>query len=71
MAIPTMVFSAYGMNLNLNGIPFSGSHDGFLIVILISLALSLVVALICSKKDLFLTLRQNSFTERNRYEFSE
>ena len=53
MAIPTMVFSAYGMNLNLNGIPFSGSHDGFLIVILISLALSLVVALICSKKDLF------------------
>ena len=53
MAIPTMGFSAYGMNLNLNGIPFSGSHDGFLIVILISLALSLVVALICSKKDLF------------------
>lgn len=53
MAIPTMVFSAYGMNLNLSGIPFSGSHDGFLIVILISLVLSLVVALICSKKDLF------------------
>lgn len=53
MAIPTMVFSAYGMNLNLSGIPFSVSHDGFLIVILISLALSLVVALICSKKDLF------------------
>ena len=53
MAIPTMVFSAYGMNLNLSGIPFSVSHAGFLIVILISLALSLVVALICSKKDLF------------------
>ena len=53
MAIPTMVFSAYGMNLNLSGITFSVSHDGFLIVILISLALSLVVALICSKKDLF------------------
>ena len=27
MAIPTMVFSAYGMNLNLSGIPFSVSHD--------------------------------------------
>ena len=53
MSIPTIVFSAYGMNLNLSGIPFSVSHDGFLIVILISLALSLVVALICSKKDLF------------------
>ena len=53
MAIPTMVFSAYGMNLNLKGMPFSGDPHGFLIIILIALALSLVVALICSKKDLF------------------
>lgn len=53
MAIPTMVFSAYGMNLNLNGMPFSKEPQGFLIIILISLLLSLIVALICSKKDLF------------------
>lgn len=53
MAIPTMVFSAYGMNLNMDGIPFSRAPQGFLIVILISLVLSLIVALICSKKDLF------------------
>jgi magnesium transporter len=53
MAIPTMVFSAYGMNLNMDGLPFSRSPHGFAIVIFISLILSLIVALICSKKDLF------------------
>lgn len=53
MSIPTMIFSAYGMNLNLAGMPFSGDKHGFTIVILISLLLSLVVAFICSKKDLF------------------
>lgn len=53
MAIPTMIFSAYGMNVNTQGMPFADSPYGFLIVILISLVLSLVVALIFSKKDLF------------------
>lgn len=53
MSIPTMIFSAYGMNVNSSGMPFAGSPWGFLIVILISLGLSLVVALIFSKKDLF------------------
>lgn len=53
MSIPTMIFSAYGMNLNANGMPFSGNPYGFLIVILFSLVLSLVVALIFSKKNLF------------------
>ena len=53
MAIPTMIFSAYGMNVNPAGMPFADSPYGFLIVILISLVLSLVVALIFSKKDLF------------------
>ena len=71
MAIPTMVFSAYGMNLNLNGIPFSGSHDGFLIVILISLAFKSRGGSDLFQERSLLTLRQNSFTERNRYEFSE
>ena len=54
MAIPTMVFSAYGMNLNLSGIPFSVSHDGFLIVILtLSGFKSCGGADLSSKKDLF------------------
>ena len=53
MAIPTMIFSAYGMYVNPAGMPFADSPYRFLIVILISLVLSLVVALIFSKKDLF------------------
>lgn len=53
MSIPTMIFSAYGMNVNTAGMPFAGSPWGFLVVILGSLILSLIVALIFSKKDLF------------------
>lgn len=53
MSIPTMIFSAYGMNVNSSGMPFAGSPWGFLIVILISLGLSLFVAMIFSKKNLF------------------
>lgn len=53
MAIPNMVFSAYGMNVNKAGMPFADGMFGFLIVILISLGISLLVALILSKKDLF------------------
>ena len=53
MSIPTMIFSAYGMNVNTSGMPFAGSPWGFMIVILISLGLSLFVALIFSKKNLF------------------
>ena len=62
MAIPTMVFSAYGMNLNLSGIPFSVSHDGFLIVIDLSGFKP------CGGADLLqersLDPEANSFTER-------
>ncbi len=53
MSIPTMIFSAYGMNVNGSGMPFANSHWGFLYVILFSLALSLLIALIFRKKDLF------------------
>ncbi len=53
MSIPTMIFSAYGMNVNSAGMPFADSPWGFLIVIMGSLVLSLIVALIFSKKDLF------------------
>ena len=53
MSIPTMIFSAYGMNLSAKGMPFSMTPYGFWIVILISLLISLVVALIFSKKKLF------------------
>lgn len=53
MSIPTMIFSAYGMNVSSAGMPFANSPWGFLIVILISIVISLVVAMIFSKKKLF------------------
>ncbi|MFV0528793.1 MAG: magnesium transporter CorA family protein [Lachnospiraceae bacterium] len=53
MSIPTMIFSAYGMNLNAEGMPFSQSPYGFWVVILVSLLISLIVALVFSKKKLF------------------
>lgn len=53
MSIPTMIFSAYGMNVNSSGMPFSNSIFGFAFVILFSLILSLAVAFLFSKKNLF------------------
>ena len=53
MSIPTIVFSAYGMNLSAAGMPFSASQWGFLIVILISVAMSIIAALVLSRKKLF------------------
>ena len=53
MSIPNMIFGAYGMNLNEKGMPFYSSPYGFTIVIVLSLLLSLIVAFIFSKKDLF------------------
>ncbi|MDO4273177.1 MAG: magnesium transporter CorA family protein [Eubacteriales bacterium] len=53
MSIPTIIFSAYGMNVNTAGMPFAGSPWGFLIIILISMAVSVVAALILSKKKFF------------------
>ena len=53
MSIPTIVFSAYGMNLSAAGMPFSASQWGFLIVILISVAMSIIAALVLSRKKFF------------------
>jgi len=53
MAIPTMIFSAYGMNTALSGMPFATSQYGFIIVIAISLVASLIVALILVKRKIF------------------
>ena len=53
LSIPTMIFSAYGMNLDADGMPFAGNSAGFIIVIVLALLLSLVVAFIFSKKNLF------------------
>lgn len=53
MSIPTMIFSAYGMNVNAAGMPFADSPWGFVIVIVIALALSAVVALLFIKNKMF------------------
>ncbi|MDO5136346.1 MAG: magnesium transporter CorA family protein [Eubacteriales bacterium] len=53
MSIPTIVFSAYGMNLNLDGMPFTRTIWGFLIIILLSVAASIVAAVILARKKFF------------------
>ncbi len=53
MSIPTMIFSAYGMNLNSRGMPFADTPWGFAIIIAICLIVSVLVALFFSKKKLF------------------
>ncbi|MDW2798216.1 magnesium transporter CorA family protein [Clostridium boliviensis] len=53
MSIPTMVASFYGMNVNPVGVPFAHSPYGFWIVLGLTLILTLSVAWIFSKKDLF------------------
>lgn len=53
MSIPTMIFSAYGMNVNLEGMPLSTHPMGFWLVIILAFALSLVVTFIFWRKKLF------------------
>lgn len=53
MSIPTMIFSAYGMNLQLGGMPFAQNPYGFLIIVAIALALSAIVALLFKALKMF------------------
>ena len=53
MSIPTIISSAYGMNVNAAGMPFSSSPWGFLIINLISVAISIIAAVILTKKKFF------------------
>jgi len=52
MSIPTVIFSAYGMNVNMAGMPLAQSRWGFLIIILISVALSVGATLLFAKKKM-------------------
>jgi magnesium transporter len=42
MSIPTMIFSAYGMNVDGGGMPFAQSHGGFWMIIGISFGVSIL-----------------------------
>ena len=53
MSIPTMIFSAYGMNVYTGSMPFSQHPHAFVIIIAISILISVVIALFFSKKDMF------------------
>lgn len=53
LSIPTMVASFYGMNVNPAGMPFANATYGFWIVLGVAALISLIVALIFSKKDMF------------------
>ena len=53
MSIPTMIASFYGMNVRASGMPFAESPYGFGIVLFFTLLLTLIVAYIFNKKDLF------------------
>ncbi len=53
LSIPTMIFSAYGMNVNITGMPFAQNVAGFVIVIVLSVVISVLVAVVFAKKNLF------------------
>lgn len=53
MAIPTMIFSAFGMNVNMAGMPFTQSPWGFPIIIGLTVILSVAVTLIFSNLKTF------------------
>lgn len=53
MSIPTMIASFYGMNVNSQGMPWAESPYGFAYVVAFSIMLTVFVALIFAKKDLF------------------
>jgi len=52
MSIPTMIFSAFGMNIT-TGMPLISSHNGFAWIVGFSMVLSLIVALIFTKLKMF------------------
>ena len=53
LSIPTMIFSAYGMNLSPQSMPLSQNPYGFALVIIFAILLSLMIAFIFFKKNLF------------------
>ncbi len=53
MAIPTMIFSAYGMNLNQASMPFAANPHAFPIIIAISVVISIIVGFVFAKMKTF------------------
>lgn len=53
LSIPTMIYSAYGMNVHLGGMPFADSPWGFLIIVAFSIVLSVLVTILFIKMKMF------------------
>ena len=53
LSSPTIIFSAYGMNTNIAGMPFADSSWGFLIVVVISVVVSALALIIFTKSKTF------------------
>lgn len=53
LSIPTMIFSAYGMNVATSGMPFANSPYGFIVIVVASLILSLLVTILFIKMKMF------------------
>ena len=53
MSVPTMIFSAYGMNVSLSGMPFAQSPYGFAIILGIAVLSLIVAGIILSKLRIF------------------
>ena len=53
LSVPTMIFSAYGMNVNEIGMPFAKDGYGFVLIIGIAILLSVIVAIYFSKKKMY------------------
>ena len=49
MAVPTVISGLYGMNVDIDGMPFSGSDYGFVIVCLLTLAICGIAAWVLHK----------------------
>ena len=53
LSVPAIIFAAYGMNVDVSGMPLANSPFGFLAIVLLSLGVSVAVAIFLAKKKMF------------------
>jgi magnesium transporter len=52
LSVPTMIFSAFGMNIPFDDVPFANTPYAFFLIILLSIVVSVAVAVFFSKKNM-------------------
>lgn len=53
LSIPTIIFAAYGMNVDIGGMPLANHPYGFIAIVGISLVVTIIVAVYFAKKKMF------------------